>query len=141
MNSIFKFTSGLALAASALMLAAPVSAQSSGGPGTMMGPGMMGPGMMGPGMMGGGMMMGPNGCPHCGMMWNQRQANLNLSVADVRASLEQWLQWNQNTRLKVGRVVEADANTITADIVTVEGNSLAERYTVDRHSGYYRPAQ
>lgn len=145
MVSMRKITTILALTASSLVLAVPAGAQSNGGPGTMMGPGMMGPGMMGPGMMGPGMMgpgmMGPNGCPHCGMMWNQRQANLNLSIADVRANLEQWLQWNQNTRLKVGRVVETDANTITADIVTAEGNSLVERYTVDRHSGFYRPAR
>lgn len=135
MVSMRKITTILALTASSLVLAVPAGAQSNGGPGTMMGPGMMGPGMMGPGM------MGPNGCPHCGMMWNQRQANLNLSVADVRANLEQWLQWNQNSRLKVGRVVETDADTITADIVTAEGNSLVERYTVDRHSGFYRPAR
>jgi hypothetical protein len=92
--------------------------------------------MMGPGMMG---MMGSNSCPHCGMMWGPGGRNLNLSVADVRANLEQWLQWNHNPRIKVGPVVEDDANTITADIMTVDRSVLVERYRVDRHTGYYRP--
>lgn len=134
------------VAACAIVLAAPASAQTQpggGGPG-MMGPGMMGPGMMGPGMMGPGMMgpgmMGPNGCA-CGMMWGQRGANVNLSVSDVRGNLEQWLQRNRNRRLKVGRVVATDANTITADVVMANGGALVERYVVDRHSGYYRPGQ
>lgn len=118
---------GMAIAAASTFVAAPANAQA--------GPGSWGPGMMGPGM------MGPNGCYHCGMMWNRQPANLDLSVADVRSNLAQWLQWNRNTRLKVGSVVAVDDNTIRADIVTVEGGAPVERYIVDRHTGYYRPEQ
>lgn len=125
---------GAVIAACMMLLAVPAAAQSGSGGGMMGGP-MMGPGMMGPGM------MGPNGCPGCGMMWNNQPRNLNLSVADVRANLERSLEWRHSTRLKVGPVVETDANTITADIVTADRNVLVERYAVDRHTGYYRPAE
>lgn len=124
------------IAAGSLSLAVAASAQPGPG-GPMMGHGMMGPGVMGPGMMGSG--AGANGCPRCGVMWGQNRANLDLSAADVRANLDQWLQWNGNARLKVGPIAETDANTVTADIVTVDRDVLVERYSIDRHSGFYRP--
>ena len=107
------------------------------GPNGMMGYGM-GPGMMGnmpmmgnmmdPGMMGYGMM---------GPYWGGNQA-LNLTVNDVKGNLERWVASTGNPNIKVGNVVEKDANTITADVVTKD-NSLVQQYTVDRRTGFYRP--
>ncbi len=135
------------------------------GPG-MMGPGMMGPGMMGPGMMGPGMMgqqpgpgmMGP------GIMGQQPGPGMgpgmmgqgpgfgmgpggsfvmplarDLSADEVRHMLEHRLAWHGNERLKIGTVEEKDADTIVAEIVTVDG-SLVQRLEVDRHTGVTRPA-
>jgi len=106
----------------------------------MMGPGMMGmgPGMMGP-MMGQGMMgMGP------GMMggsYGGPQANLNLSADDVKANLERWIAAMGNTRLKPGRVAAVDSDTITADVVTVDREALVQRFSVNRHTGYWQQVQ
>jgi hypothetical protein len=109
------------------------------GPGMMgygMGPGMMGYGPMGPGMMGyGGMgpgMMGP--------YWGGGQPALNLTVNDVKGNLERWIASTGNPNIKVGNVVEKDANTITADVVTKD-NSLVQQFAVDRRTGFYRPTQ
>lgn len=99
------------------------------GPG-MMGPGMMGPGMMGPGMMGQGMM---------GMMGHQ--ANLNLTTNDVKAYLERWIAISGNPRIKVGPVTERNDNTVSADIVTTDGDALVQRFSVDRRTGIYRVVQ
>jgi hypothetical protein len=122
------------------------------GPGYGYGPGMMGPGY-GYGMMGRGYgMMGPGygpGWMHRGPGYGPRgygpgygpgygqQSNLNLSVDDVKAQLERWLTWRGNARLKVGEVKEKDADTIVADIVTKD-NSLVQRYTVNRKTGFYQ---
>jgi hypothetical protein len=114
--------------------------------GGMMGSGMpmMGSGMQG--MMGQGMpMMGMGmGCPWCGpgMMgsgYATPQVNVNLSVSDVTSYLERWAAGNPN--IKVANVVEKDANTITADIVTKDKDALVQRYTFDRRSGFYQPVQ
>ncbi len=99
----------------------------------MMGPcghGMMGWGMRGPGMMGRGMM---------GRGWGQNTApaNLNLSANDVKGYLQQWLVMAGNARLKVGAVIERDADTITADIVTTEKDALVQRFSINRHTGFY----
>jgi hypothetical protein len=111
------------------------------GPG-MMGPGMMGPGMMGPGMMGPGMMgpgmMGP-GMMGSGMMG--QQANLNLTANDVKAHLERWVAMSGNPRIKVGPVTEGNDNTVTADIVTTDGDALVQRFSIDRSTGIYRVVQ
>ena len=128
--------------------------QGMGGPGMqgMMGQGMpmMGSGMqgmMGQGMptMGSGMqgMMGM-GCPWCGpgMMgsgYATPQPSLNLTAADVKSYLERWTTGNPN--IKVANVVEQDANTITADIVTSDKGGLVQRYTFDRQNGFYHPVQ
>ena len=108
------------------------------GPG-MMGPGMMGPGMMGPGMMGPGM-MGPD-MMNWGWNPNVTPANLNLSVDDVRGSLQRWIAIVGNPRLKVGNVAEKDADTITADIVTTDEEALVQRFDIDRRTGMYRPVE
>ncbi|MEX2009469.1 MAG: hypothetical protein WEC41_04695 [Dongiaceae bacterium] len=132
------------------------------GCGMMMGPGMMGPGMMGPGMMGPGM-MGP-GMTGPGMMGQQPGPGMgpgmmgqgpgfgmgpggsfvmplarDLSADEVRHMLEHRLAWHGNERLKIGTVEEKDADTIVAEIVTVDG-SLVQRLEVDRHTGVTRPA-
>ncbi|MBW7852154.1 MAG: hypothetical protein H3C38_16790 [Rhodospirillales bacterium] len=116
----------------------------------MMGPGMMGPGMMGPGWGGPGMMMGPGmmgmgpgmgpgmmgqGAPCWGS--GGQPAALDLKPEDVRQRLERQLAWMGNPRLQVGKVAEADANTITAEIVTKEG-TLVDRFAVDRATGASR---
>ena len=113
--------------------------QGMGGPGMQ---GMMGQGMpmMGSGMQG---MMGM-GCPWCGpgMMGSGYaipQPSLNLSTDDVKNYLERWVTGNPN--IKVANVVEQDANTITADIVTSDKGGLVQRYTFDRQNGYYHPVQ
>ena len=92
-----------------------------------MGPGMMGPGMMGP-MMGSGMMG----------WYGQPQANLNLSVDDVRGSVERWIAMTGNPRLKPGKVTATNADTITAEVVTVDKEALVQRYAVNRHTGYWQ---
>ena len=116
--------SGSALLASvALAQTAPAPSPCPMGPGMMMGPGAMGPGMMGPGMMG---------------WYAQPQANLNLSVDDVRGSVERWIAMMGNPRLKPGKVAAANADTITAEVVTVDKEALVQRYAVNRHTGYWQ---
>ncbi len=100
------------------------------GPGMMgqgMAPGMMGQGM-GPGMMGQGMGPGMAALPN------------DLSADDVRHMLEHRLAWQSNPNLKLGKVEEADADTVVAEIVTSDG-SLVQRFKVDRHTGWMQPAQ
>lgn len=111
-------------------------------PGSQPCPGMMGGyGMPMMGMMRGGqvmmmpMMMGPG----WGGGWGANKGALNLSAADVKGQLERWVTWNGNQHLKVGKVVEKDTNTITAEITT-QDNSLVQLFTVDRHTGLYSPA-
>ncbi|GIK98199.1 MAG: hypothetical protein BroJett029_24080 [Alphaproteobacteria bacterium] len=107
------------------------------GPG-MMGPGMMGPGMMGPGMMGQGMgrgmMMGP-GSP--GPMPHALPSD--LSAEQVRHMLGHHLAWQGNPNLRLGTVEETSDDTITAEIVTQNGD-LVQRLTIDRHTGAMQPA-
>lgn len=118
---------GLAIATGSALLAsvaiaqtAPVPSPCPMGPGMM---GMMGPGMMGPGMMG---------------WYGQPQANLNLSVDDVRGSVERSIAMMGNPRLKPGRVVATNDDTITAEIVTVDKEALVQRFAVNRHTGYWQ---
>ncbi len=112
------------------------------GPGWMMGPGygygMMGgygPGWMMRGGYGGGYGMGP------GMMYGYgwgNQGNLNLSVDQVKSYLETMIR---NPNLKVGDVKEKDADTIVAEIVTKQGNSLVQKLDFNRHNGFVQPEQ
>jgi hypothetical protein len=134
------------------------------GPGMMMGPGMMGgygygpgmmggygPGMMGPGwgqhmrggwghgpMMGPGMMGGYGYGPCPGWERGQGAKGGALTADDVRAMLEQRLEWSRNPNLKVGDVSEK-GDTITGEIVTKDG-SLVSRIQVDKNTGWMRPA-
>jgi hypothetical protein len=55
-------------------------------------------------------------------------------ISDVKQALGDWLTWEGNARLKLGAVIEKDANTFQADIVTKDG-SLAQRFEIDRRSG------
>ena len=107
-----------------------------------MGPGMMGYGM-GPGMTGPGMMGQGYWCPNCGMMGPYSgggQSALNLTANDVKGNFERWIASTGNSNIKVGNVVEKDANTVTADIITKD-NSLVQQFSVDRRTGFYRPTQ
>lgn len=90
-------------------------------------PGMMGQGM-GPGMMGQGMGPGP--------MMTLPQ---DLSVENVRHMLEHRLARQGNPNLKLGEVEENDEDTIEAEIVTQHG-LLVQRWEMDRHTGWMRPA-
>ena len=72
--------------------------------------------------------------------WRANQQGLNLSASDVRAYLEHWVAWTGNRNIKVGHIVETNPTTITADIVTVDGKSLVERFTVDRRTGMTDPS-
>lgn len=58
----------------------------------------------------------------------------HLSVDDVSHFFRHRLERRGNKRLKLGEVVQRDEDTITAQIVTVDG-SLVEVFEVDRHSG------
>jgi hypothetical protein len=107
------------------------------GPGYGMGPGMMGPGYgMGPGMMQPGYGMGPG---MVGPRYGGPGQPLNLSADDVRGFFERQLEAGGNERLKVGKVEALDADTIEAQIVTVD-DSLVATYRVDRHTGAIVPA-
>lgn len=63
-----------------------------------------------------------------------------LSVADVRTQLEQWVLLYGNPRLKVGSVIEKNDKTISGEIVTLD-NSVVQRVEVDRETGWMRPVQ
>jgi hypothetical protein len=149
-----------AAAVAAMALANPVNAQPYGygpgwgmtggyGPGWMMdrgyGPGMMGGGY-GPGWMHGygpGYMMGPGygGGNGPGMMYGYGPGNegdLNLSTDQVKRYLHQMIR---NPNLTVGEVKEKDADTIVADIVTKQGNSLVQKLDFNRHNGFVQPEQ
>ncbi len=133
---------GLVIASSSALLASVAFAQTAPAPtpcpmgtGMMMGPGAMGPGMMGPGMMG---MMGPGMMGPMMGWYGQPQANLNLSVDDVRGSVERWIAMTGNPRLKPGKVTATNADTITAEVVTVDKEALVQRYAVNRHTGYWQ---
>ncbi len=136
----------LAAAALAIAAAAPAAAQPYGyGHGYMMGPGYGG-GMMGPGYGGGydhGYMMGPGyGRGYGpGMMYGYGPANqggMNLTVDQVKQYLAQMIR---NPNLTVGDVKEKDADTIVAEIVTKQGNSLVQRLDFNRHNGFVQPEQ
>jgi hypothetical protein len=70
----------------------------------------------------------------------KQQTDQKLTIDNVKARMERWLSFHRNPRLKLGDVKEKDADTITADIVTVD-NSLVQRFDVDRNTGRYVPEQ
>lgn len=112
-------------------------------------PGQMQPGQMGPmmmqrmmrGMMMGMMrgMMGP-GRMGMGMMMGRRLTDRKLDVSEVKRIIDGRLAWQGNKRLKVGNVTEKDADTIIAEILTVDG-SLVAKMSVNRTSGAMRYAE
>ena len=61
--------------------------------------------------------------------------DLELTSDDVKAQLDSWLSRRASARLKVGDVKEKDVDTIVADVAT-KGNSLVQRFNVNRHAGY-----
>ena len=129
------------LGASALV----ANSVSAGGPGwrwnaisqgQMSGPGGMGygPGMRGygHGMMGSGRGRGAGFGGPC--LREQAALDKELTTADVTKWVERHMAMQGNDRLKVGPVTEKDADTIVADIVTVD-NSLVWRFEFDRDTG------
>ncbi len=131
MNSIAK----IAVAGTAILIAT-AGAAAAFGPGGGWGPCAGGPGVFegrGPGF-GGGRGGGP------GFGWGDAGIDRQLGAAEVRDIIEGRLAMRGNKRLKVGDVAEKDADTVTAEIVTVDG-SLVQVVEVDRHTGRPRRAQ
>jgi hypothetical protein len=106
------------------------------------------PVMMGQGQppMAGGMMM----CPMMQRMMGQGAmggmgvlygmpdgAHEEITPERVRAFLEQRLAWHDNPRLKSGEIATATEETITAEIVTVDG-SLVQKLAFNRYPGLFR---
>ncbi len=107
--------------------------------GNMQGQGMQGHGnMQGQGFMQGSMQGGGFGPGADGDCPNNQALDKPLTVDDVRANLEQNLERQGNDRLKVGKVVDKDDKTITAEIVTVD-NSLVRRVEIDKATGRHTP--
>lgn len=98
--------------------------------GYMRGACMQDGGMMGPGMKHG----MKHGFGRGGCKGGAQALDTPLSVEDVRAKMEQRLEWRGNDRLKVGEVKELDEKTIVAEIVTVD-NSLVEKIQIDKATG------
>lgn len=99
--------------------------------GYRMGPWMMGRGGNGAGY-GPGMMQGRG--------WSERaDEDLNLTVDQVKRRFERRLAIMGNDRVKLGPIIEKDANTITVDIVTTDKDGLVQRFNIDRKHGVTRP--
>lgn len=98
----------------------------------------MGPWMMGRGAFGG---YGYEPGPWMTGLARNGQGSLNLAANDVKDSLQRWLGWQGNPRLKLGNVVEKDADTITADILTTDKDGLVQRLVVNRHTGFSYPSE
>ena len=58
----------------------------------------------------------------------------DLDLKNVRDIFEGQIALSGNKRLKVGMVAEKDANTFSAEVLTID-NSLVARYQVDRRNG------
>lgn len=144
-----------AAAATPALSHGPGQAGQGYGPGYGMMGGMMGGGMMGPGAGYGGQrgfgpgMMGPGHGPGFGSgagfgfgpcAQQAAASGEDVSVDDVTQRMERWLAIQGNDRLKLGKVEAVDDDTITAEIVTVDG-SLVQTLTIDRHTGWTRPAK
>jgi hypothetical protein len=41
----------------------------------------------------------------------------------------------------MGKVVQKDANTIIADVVTTDKDALVQRYEINRHTGFTQPVK
>lgn len=97
--------------------------------------GMMGSGRMGGAHMGSGYHMG-GGKMARGLRVTPVE---HLTVEDVSHFFGHILERRGNKRLKLGEVKQRDEDTITAQIVTVDG-SLVQEFEVDRHSGWAKRA-
>jgi len=107
------------------------------GHGMMMGPGMGGPQgwyECGPGMM----MGGSQGWCGPGMMWQYQQPQKALEEKDTKVILENYLQSTRNPNLKLGKIKDI-GSAYEAEIVTKE-NSLVNKITVDKNTGWMRSA-
>jgi hypothetical protein len=71
-----------------------------------------------------------------GRLW--QSGDLNLSVDQVRQYLERMIR---NPNLTVGDVKEKDADTIVAEIITKQGNSLVQMLDFNRHNGFVQLEQ
>lgn len=130
----------IALAGAAVIAATATAAHAvgpGGGPGPMGGPGF-GPCAGGPAAAEDGMGFGHRG--HHGPWGQQANIDRQLGVDDVRAIVAGRLAMRGNKRLKVGNVQEKDADTVIAEIVTVD-NSLVDRLAIDRHTGRPTPVR
>lgn len=47
----------------------------------------------------------------------------------------------RNPNLTVGSVTQKDADTIVAEIVSKQGNSLVQKLDFNRHNGFVQPEQ
>lgn len=87
-------------------------------------------------------MMGWSGYGSC---FGDREAgearNLDLTVDQVRSNMQRWLAIRDNPHIKVGTVTAKGPDSITVDIVTTDNGGLVQRYEVDRHTGFIRPAK
>ena len=77
---------------------------------------------------------------HRGLRKFQSSGVHETGSTSVKNYLERWIVAQGNPRLKVGDVKEKDAGSIEADIVTKQGNALVQRFTVNRHTGFYQPS-
>jgi len=87
------------------------------------------------------MMRGNAGGYGPGMMYGygpDNQGDLNLTTDQVKQYLQQMIR---NPNLTVGDVKQKDADTIVADIVTKQGNSLVQKLDFNRHNGFVQPEQ
>jgi len=66
------------------------------------------------------------------------EGNLNLTTDQVKTYLQRMIR---NPNLKVGDVKEKDADTIVAEIVTKQGNSIVQKLDFNRHNGFVQPEQ
>lgn len=105
-----------------------------GGPGWMMG-GWYGPWGGRPWRYGAG--------PGWATGWSQgeQSRNLNLSVAQVKERMENWLRARGNPNIKLGAVTQAGPDTITADVVTKDKDGLVQQYVINRRNGFVTPAR
>ena len=64
--------------------------------------------------------------------------DLKLSTDQVKRYLQPMIR---NSNLTVGDVIEKDADTIVADVVSKQGNSPVQKLYFNRHNGFVQPEQ
>ncbi len=75
--------------------------------------------------------------------WSQEEQsrNLNLSVAQVKERMENWLRARGNPNIKLGAVKQTGPDTISADVVTKDKDGLVQQYVINRRNGFVTPAR